>query len=289
MKMDSVIDSVLQSSLERALQRRLRAWRPLSGGMISQVLRVELDDGESIVAKVGDGSHDLRIEAYMLRYLRKHSGLPIPAVLHDEANLLMMEFVDGRIEWEGDALRHLGELLANCHQVTSPTYGLERDTLIGPLHQPNPPTASWIAFFREQRLLYMIGIARESGKLPDELERRLLRIADQLERYLFEPAKPALIHGYMWKSNVITRAGRVAGIIDPALYYGHNEMELAYMTLFNGAGPEFFSAYSGQIVIEEGFFRRRRHIYNLYPLLIHLVIFGERFLQPLQESLEQVE
>ncbi len=287
--MDSVIDNALRSSLERALQRRLRSWRPLSGGMISQVLRVDLEDGESIVAKVGDGSHDLTIEAYMLRYLRQHSGLPVPAVLHAEANLLLMEFVEGRIEWEGNALRHLGELLARCHQVTSPTYGLERDTLIGPLHQPNPRTASWISFFREQRLLYMIGIARASGELPNELERRLLRIADQLERYLFEPAKPALIHGDMWKTNVIARNGRVAGIIDPALYYGHNEMELAYMTLFNGTGPEFFSAYTAHIPIEDEFFRTRRHIYNLYPLLIHLVIFGERFLQPLGGSLERFD
>lgn len=286
--MESTIDSALQSSLERALNRNVRSWQPLSGGMISQVLRVMLDDGESIVAKVGDGSHDLTIEAYMLRYLRQHSGLPAPAVLHDEANLLLMEFVEGRIEWEGEALRHLGELLARCHQVTSPGYGLERDTLIGPLHQPNPQTASWIAFFREQRLLYMIGIARESGELPAELERRLRRIADQLERYLFEPAKPALIHGDMWKTNVIVRDGRVTGILDPALYYGHNEMELAYMTLFDGTGPEFFDAYTDQIVIEDDFFRARRHIYNLYPLLIHLVIFGERYLQPLHESLERV-
>lgn len=287
--MEGAIDSEVQSSIEGALQRGLRSWRPLSGGMISQVLRVELDNGESIVAKIGDGSHDLTIEAYMLRYLRQHSGLPAPAVLHDEPNLLLMEYVEGRIEWEGDALRHLGELLAKCHQVTSPAYGLERDTLIGPLHQPNRQSASWIEFFREQRLLYMIGIARQSGELPSGLERRLRRVAEQLERLLIEPAQPALIHGDMWKTNVITRDGRVAGIIDPALYYGHNEMELAYMTLFDGTGAEFFSAYAEQIAIEDDFFRIRRHIYNLYPLLIHLVIFGERFLPPLRESLERAE
>ena len=83
--------------------------------MISQVLRVDLEDGQSVVAKVGDGSHDLTIEAYMLRYLRKHSGLPVPAVLHDQPNLLLMEFVRGCIKWDGEPLRHLGELLARCH------------------------------------------------------------------------------------------------------------------------------------------------------------------------------
>lgn len=277
--------SAIQLEIERALQRNVRARQPLAGGMISQVLRVVLDDGESIVAKVGDGSHDLTIEAYMLRYLRERTGLPVPAVLHSQPKLLLMEYVDGATEWEGASLRHLGELLAQCHQVTSPSYGLERDTLAGPLRQPNPQSASWIAFFREQRLLYMISIAKESGNLPAALERRLLRIADNLDRYLVEPDKPALIHGDMWKTNVISRAGRVAGIIDPALYYAHNEMELAYMTLFGGTGAEFFSAYTDAIPIDDGFYSTRRHIYNLYPLLIHLTIFGSKYLEPIDSVL----
>ncbi len=283
--MDDIINSQLKSKIERLLQQRVRDWLPLAGGMISQVLRVNLESGESLVAKVGDGSHDLTIEAYMLRYLREHSGLPAPAVLREEPNLLLMEYVPGQIEWEGETLRHLGELLAGCHQVTSPRYGLERDTLIGPLHQPNPQLASWVAFFREHRLRYMIRVARQSGNLPAELELRALRIADQLDRYLIEPDKPALIHGDMWKTNVISRAGRVAGIIDPALYFAHNEMELAYMTLFGGTGEAFFSAYADAIPIAGDFFSTRRHIYNLYPLLIHLTIFGSKYRQPLHETL----
>ena len=285
--MNGVIGSQLRTRIEGALRRRVRAWQPLAGGMISQVLRVDLAGGESVVAKVGDGGHDLTIEAYMLRYLRERSGLPAPAVLHEEPNLLLMEFVAGRIEWKGDVLRHLGELLATCHQVTSACYGLERDTLIGPLHQPNPQMISWVAFFREQRLQYMIGIARESRFLPAELERRLWRIAGKLDRYLIEPAKPALIHGDMWKTNVISRAGRVVGIIDPALYFAHNEMELAYMTLFGGTGAAFFSAYAEMIPIDDDFYTTRRHIYNLYPLLIHLTLFGEKYLPPLHAALER--
>ena len=283
--MNGVLSSQIQTKIERALRRRVRTWQPLAGGMISQVLRVDLAGGESVVAKVGDGSHDLTIEAYMLRYLRERSGLPAPTVLYDEPNLLLMEYVDGRIEWEGDVLRHLGELLARCHEVTSPCYGLERDTLIGPLHQPNPQMTSWIAFFREHRLLYMIGVARESGFLPAELERRLRRIAVKLDRYLIEPAKPALIHGDMWKTNVISRAGRVVGIIDPALYFAHNEMELAYMTLFGGTGEACFSAYAETIPIDDDFYATRRHLYNLYPLLIHLTLFGDKYLPPLHEAL----
>jgi len=280
-------DSAFRVKVEGALKQGIRAWHALAGGMISQVLRVELENGESLVAKVGDGGHDLTIEAYMLRYLRERTALPAPDLLHAEPSLLLMEYVPGRIEWEGDALRHLGELLAGCHQITSATYGLERDTLNGPLRQPNPQMESWIAFFREQRLRYMIGVARETGHLPADLEIRLLRIAERVEGFLIEPARPALIHGDMWRTNVIVRDGRVAGILDPALYYAHNEIELAYMTLFSGTGQEFFDAYGSYIPIEKDFYSTRRHIYNLYPLLAHLTIFGEKYLEPINATLRR--
>ncbi len=278
-------DSGLQQRINEIAQRDLRQMRPLAGGKISHVLRVDFVRGEPLVAKVGDGSHDLRIEAYMLRYLRRHSALPIPDVIHAEPDLLLMDYIAGEEPLEQASLRHLGQLLAACHQVCGASYGLERDTLIGPLHQPNPPRDSWVEFFRDQRLLYMTGVARESGELPSALDDRLLRFAASLGDWLIEPGYPALIHGDMWRTNIIVRDGRVAGIIDPALYYAHNEMELAYMALFDGLGDEFFRAYHELLPIDSQFWESRRHIYNLYPLLVHLIIFGQKYIQPLENSL----
>ena len=278
-------ESVLRQRIYQIVGRDPRQMRPLAGGKISRVLRVDFPSGEPLVAKVGDGSHDLRIEAYMLRYLRQHSALPVPEVMHDEPDLILMEYIAGAEPLQGASLRHLGELLAACHQVRGGAFGLERDTLIGPLHQPNASTASWVEFFRDQRLLYMTGAARESGELPTALEARLLQMADSLPDFLVEPAYPALIHGDMWRTNIIVRQGRIAGIIDPALYYAHSEMELAYMALFDGVGDEFFRSYHEILPIDSQFWETRRHIYNLYPLLVHLVIFGEKYIQPLENSL----
>ena len=87
----------------------------------------------------------------------------------------------------------------------------------------------------------MIGVARDSGNLPAELEDRLHRIADRVDEFLIEPEKPVLIHGDMWKTNVISRAGRVTGIIDPALYYAHNEMEAGLHDLVRRHGERVFS------------------------------------------------
>lgn len=271
------IESIIQQPIARA--------SALAGGMISEVVKIECADGDTLVAKCGADAHDLRIEGFMLRYLKERSNLPVPTVLHEETDLLLMGFIEGKAAWDAPSQAHLGNLLGHCHQISADAYGLQRDTLIGPLHQPNQQTESWINFFREQRLRYMIGIASESGHLPPQLRQRLAAFADQVERFLVEPAQPALIHGDMWRTNVITRGGRVAGIIDPALYYAHHEMELAYMTLFDGLGEAFFAAYRQVQPIKPAFFTTRRHIYNLYPLLVHLTIFGEKYLPPIRATL----
>lgn len=276
-----------QSRIERIVQQPIARVAALAGGMISEVIKIEFRNRDALVAKIGDGAPDLRIEGFMLRYLREKSNLPVPEVYHAEADLLLMAFIDGVTEWESASLAQLGHLLANCHQIGAERYGLEQDTLIGPLRQPNQQSDSWIEFFREHRLRYMIGVARESGHLPSQLQARLCDFAGHIERFLIEPLRPVLIHGDMWRTNVIVRDGRIAAIIDPALYFAHYEMELAYMTLFDGVGQEFFAAYQEIQPVEKAFFDTRRHVYNLYPLLVHLTIFGAKYLQPIDAALKR--
>ena len=279
----------IQERIAAVMGGRVEAARRLSGGMISDAIALDLADGARLVAKIGDGSHDLRIEAYMLSYLRERSGLPLPAVFHADANLLLIEFIDGATGLDDRCRRHLAELMAACHQISAEAYGLERDTLTGPIRQPNQPLPSWIVFFRERRFLYMLGVARESGKLPIEMEMRLLRFAEALETWLIEPPRPSLIHGDLWRENILTRDGRVVGIIDPALYYAHHEIELAYMSLFDGVGAAFFDAYHALSPIDPDFFSARRHVYNVYPLLTHVAIFGAKYLPHVDETLKRFD
>jgi len=277
----------LKQKIEKLLDRKIIRSRPLAGGKISQVVRLDLDNRDSVVAKLGGGAHDLTIEAYMLDYLRQSSSLPVPRVLHAEANLLLIEFIDGATGLDAGSQAHLGKLLAKCHQIKGAAYGLERDTLIGPIDQPNPQSASWIEFFREQRLLYMTNIARQSGNLPPALDRRLQQFAEMLDRYLVEPDAPVLIHGDMWRTNIIVRRSRVIGIIDPALYYAHHEIELAYMILFDSVGDDFFASYTQILPLDTAFFELRQYIYHLYPLLVHLTVFGSKYLSPLDSVLRR--
>ena len=190
----SVAEEIIASGVEVSLGERLKSARPMGGGCIGEVYRVELEDGTPLVAKVDrEGESHLEREAYMLRYLREKSDLPVPEVYHGSETLLLMEFVEGSSRFSEGAERHAAELLAALHGITADAYGHERDTLIGSLDQPNPWTGSWAEFFREQRLLYMARIAHDAGRLPAEDVRRLERIIGEARRD-HRGAKPSGAH-----------------------------------------------------------------------------------------------
>jgi fructosamine-3-kinase len=269
------MNSTLQAQLTEILGIAPVRVMPLTGGCIGEVHRIDLPDKSSLVAKVADSTGvTLELEGYMLRYLKSHSSLPIPAVIHSTETLLLMEFIEGHSRFSETAERHAAELLAALHNIRGDYFGFERDTLIGGLHQPNPRTDSWIDFFRDQRLFYMAGEAARVGQLPGHFLHRLDQFAAHLSDWMSEPECPSLIHGDAWTTNILASGGRITGFLDPAIYYAHSEIELAFMTLFNTFGTSFFRRYNELRPIQAGFFETRRYIYNLYPLLVHVRLFG---------------
>ena len=273
---------------EEILGQAVKMLRPLPGGCVGEVYQADLADGRSVVVKVDARPQpQLHIEAFMLRYLAEHSHLPVPQVLHYAPDLLVMEFLPGVSQFNRDAERDAAAHLAALHHITAPHFGLEQDTLIGGLHQPNQPLTSWIDFFRERRLLYMGRLAMEAGQLPGEVLNRVEKLAGKLEQWLDEPAQPALIHGDVWTTNVLAERGRVTGFIDPAIYYAHPEIELAFITLFGTFGQSFFAVYQEHHIIAPDFWQERRALYNLYPLLVHVRLFGGGYVNSVNQTLQQ--
>jgi len=262
-------------------------FRSMGGGCVADVREVILNNGQTVVAKIGDAGANLKLEGFMLEYLRNPGGLPVPDVLYAEDELLLMSEVRVAGGLSGTAQEHAAELLAALHGVVASHFGFDCATVIGGLYQPNKKNENWVSFFRDQRLIYMARESLEAKRLPIKLMGRIERFSENLENWLDNSAKPSLIHGDMWGGNVLSYNGKISGFIDPAIYYADSEIELAFSTMFNTFGNEFFERYSDFCNIRPGFFEERIDIYNLYPLLVHVRLFGGGYVSSVERTLKR--
>ena len=275
-----------------AVRSPVRGWQALSGGCVADVRLASLADGRRVVVKAGEPGSKLDIEGRMLRYLAEHSSLPVPEVFIGDDDLLVMAYIEhgGGLGREGE--RHAAEILAALHNI-KPTdagesqnaYGLGFDTLIGGLPQPNGWDGSWASFFGKRRLVEMAEQAARAGRCDRKLVARIESLCGKMNELIGEASPPGLIHGDVWSGNVLAGDGRVAGLIDPAIYYADPEVELAFITLFSTFGREFFERYDELRPIRKGFFETRKDLYNLYPLLVHTRLFGGGYLASVERTL----
>lgn len=256
----------------------------LTGGCVGDVRKLGLADGRTVVAKLGAGA---ALEARMLRDLAARSTLPVPGVLFADDTLLLMGFVPTSGRLDAGAQADAADHLARLHAITSDRFGFDYDTVIGGLHQPNPWTPSWRDFFRDQRLLFMGRAALESGRLPATTFKRLEALCARLDRWIDGRSRPSLIHGDMWTGNVLCRDHRISAFVDPAIYFADAEIELAFSTLFGTFEEAFFRRYAEHRPIAPGFFEERRDLYNLYPLLVHVRLFGGSYVAQVEQILRR--
>jgi len=293
--------SMLTNRIESVLATRVVEARAMAVGFGLTGLEARLADGRQVAVKARASASPsgergraslprsgLELEAFMLGELQRLSELPVPCVHYADADLLVMDY----IAQDGGGItpsveRHAGALIAALHATPRPHFGYARDTLIGPLAQPNPRAPSWVPFFRDHRLMVMAAQAHKDGALPASLFARIARLAERLDEHLIEPAYPSLLHGDLWTGNVLVRGGRVAGFVDPAIYFGAPEIELAFATLFGTFGADFFAAYEEVLPLAPGFHEGRRDIYNLYPLLVHVRLFGAGYLARVEATLRR--
>ena len=208
------------------------------------------------------------------------------AGVDEETNtsFIMMELIHEGIKTER-AIGMLGNKMANLHLadtsafVEGGKYGFKNDNYIGATKQINTPKDSWIDFFRECRLEPQIKMA-EKPLTP--MMREVNKFMDKLDTLLIEPSRPSLVHGDMWGGNHIINHHRMPVLIDPAVYVGHSEVDIAMSEMFEPFPRVFYDIYRQKLPKEDGY-EDRKEIYNLYHFLNHLNIFGLKYLMPIKK------
>lgn len=277
--MDSALHADWITAINGALGTNAQILRVgiVGGGSINDARKIETTAG-IFFAKLNDAElFPGMFEAEMdgLLFLSKHCAFNIPKPTATgrtgDVQWILMEYIAAAPKsdtyWED-----FGSQLANLHKQTAPTFGYEKSNYLGSLVQDNTRSTSWAEFFAEQRILPQLKMAVDKEEASGEMKRLLEKLCTRVDRY-FSAEKPAALHGDLWTGNFSTDKAGNATIFDPAVYYGHREMDIAMSRLFGSFDHRFYLAYHDAFPLEPGW-EERVHIANLYPLLAHLNIFG---------------
>lgn len=195
---------------------------------------------------------------------------------------LLMEFIEPGPGSDESSLQ-FGRQLATLHQTSAECFGLDHDNYIGRLPQSNRRHRDWNAFFIAERIEPQLKQAIDSRAVDAGIANHWKRVARQLPD-LIPTGRPALLHGDLWGGNYMFDGSDRAVLFDPAVYYGHHEMELAFTTLFGGFSERFYEGYEEIAPLKPGF-QERIPIYNLYPLLVHVNLFGGHYIRQVEAIL----
>ena len=264
----------------------------IAGGCINNGGTIQTPAG-SFFVKWNSAQHFPKMfdtESLGLSLLRSSNAIRVPRVIAtdetDGIQFIILEFI--RTERKTNTFwSDFGHQLAALHQNTNARFGLDHDNYIGSLRQPNKPNASWVDFFIEQRLSYQLMIAEKAGLTSHELRKKFDALFKRLPE-LFPTEQPSLIHGDLWSGNLIADEFGKPCLIDPAVYFGNKEIEMAYTELFGGFESDFYSAYY-EIIPKQSGFKERAEIYNLYPLLVHTNLFGQTYLSQVEAILSRFD
>ena len=267
------------------------------GGDANDAYALLLSDGSRAFLKANSISNAdfFRAEKEGIDAIRSTGTIRVPEIyaagIDEDYSFLLMEHIGsaGKIRGFWD---ELGRKLAAMHKadtagfVNGGKYGFKNDNYIGAGYQKNKCMDSWTEFFAEQRLGYQL--KRAERYFDSEIIKKVERLLDTLDRFLFEPERPSLLHGDLWAGNFMSDENGNPMLIDPAVYVGCNEADIAMTELFGGFDRGFYISYFNEFGKVPGY-EDRRDLYNLYHLTNHLNLFGSSYLSAVVRIIEKYQ
>jgi len=273
----AVIDQLGQHT--RALVN-IEQVRLTSGGSINHTYSLFTNQGHFFLKfnQVDLYPRMFKLEKEGLELLQKHSDFKIPKVIlesaHKEYAYLLIEGINTSPK-ANNFWTLFGQRLAAMHKKSTDNYGLDQDNYIGSLPQKNVWKDNWTDFFVQNRLHVQEKLAFDNQLIDPQTSTQLAKLYGKME-HLFPISKPSLLHGDLWSGNFMCGVDGQATIFDPAVYYGNREMDIAMTHLFGGFQKEFYNAYQREFPLDKGW-EDRIEICNLYPLLVHVNLFGTSY------------
>jgi protein-ribulosamine 3-kinase len=275
------MNSKLKHQLEEQLNEEIVNSNSVSGGCIADSRRIQTKSGKKYFVKTHSGSKGMFLkEANGLKELSLPNAIRIPKVIHAADNYLLLEHIEQGSKMAG-FFSHFGEQFATMHRYTNKSFGFFEDNYIGSTPQINSANVeqqkNWPEFYYQKRILQQLYFAEQNGYATSELSSLVAKLENTIEHILEGSEEPpTLLHGDLWGGNYLCDIENSAVLIDPAVYYGHREADLAMTHMFGGFSSEFYDAYNSAYPLKEGW-QYREGIYLLYHYMNHLNLFGNSY------------
>lgn len=265
----------LITRIEAVIQEEIKDKSFLRTGVITTISE------KQYFLKTGSPSSTYACEAHGLIELSKAESIDVVKPVAWDDDFILTEYIPNNAK-NADFFEDFGKSFAQMHRYTHDTYGFYEDNFIGATEQYNIPNEAerhdWTVFYFNKRLLFQYQLAEKRNLLSNELKRNFIKIEKNITTILADSEEaPTLLHGDLWAGNFLVNADGKAVLIDPAVYYGHREADLAMTKVFGGFSVEFYQAYQKENPLKEGW-EYREDIYKLYHILNHLNIFGRGYL-----------
>jgi fructosamine-3-kinase len=270
----------LKSRIEEILSEPVKSTTAVSGGCIADSRKLVMNSGRVFFLKqVRDGSSGtFESEVSGLEELRKAGAVLVPEVVAQGPDYLLLEWIEEGKESADSCMEELGFQFAKLHYFSGEIFGFPEDNYLGDSPQSNSPSKNgsinWPTFYVENRLQFQAALAVKNGYMTPEPQNLLELLYNKIPELLSGTEdKPSLLHGDLWSGNYLIDKNGRSWLIDPAVYYGHREADLAMTSLFGGFSKTFYSAYESAFPLAPGY-AEREPLYQLYHLLNHLNLFG---------------
>jgi protein-ribulosamine 3-kinase len=265
--------------------------RRIGGGSINEAYQITIG-GQQFFCKVNSAYEFPQLfekEKAGLELIKKQSVITVPEVVDcfetDQEQILILEWIN-----EGERTeifwRKFGEQLAAMHHIKGGYFGLDDNNYMGSVEQLNNPMTSWTLFFINMRLQPLVQKCNSHGLLSSIHLKQFEHLYKQLPALFQEEERPSLVHGDLWSGNFLCNDLSEPVLIDPAVYFGHRSADLAMTTLFGGFRSSFYEAYRYYYPLPSNY-EDQWKICNLYPLLIHLLLFGKSYLSQIDGTLKR--
>ncbi len=232
----------------------------------------------------------INAEAENLKYVNNLANNLFPVVVYNDQDLLILSFIKNNNIKPNETRIDLLDAIVSLHTNNSNNYGFEFNTQIGGLEQKNLKYDSWVNFYREQRLGYIYEIINRTKPMYKEVNKKIDLILRNLEKCIPDKPKPSLLHGDLWEGNILFEDNKFVGFIDPGSFYGHNELEIAYLRWFNPCFIDnaFLDKYNDIIKIDKNY-SSYEAIYQLYYSLLNVYLWDRNYIKDVQRLLNKIK